>query len=456
MRRVLGGDSAPIAAKEPVLGGESLTNPAIQRVLGVIAVALRVLRAALGGDRQTIPGHSCKLPAALADDPPDPAPVPADTAPVAADPAPLAHDSAPLAANPATVPADPARVHADPTAIPADPAPVLADLAPIPTEPAPVPADPAPTTPEHVAVVASPRSPLRRFAFLAIPLVALLELGAHLVQTHDVVSDKQWLDARKAVLAIVQPKDLVAMAPSWTDPIGRELLKDDLLSIAREARPDATRFPRAIEVSIRGQHLPELADWKVESTKRVGPVTLTVYDNPSYTPVLDDLVDHVAPGKMLVSTNAGDCPFTHGRVETGPLGFGPALPADRFVCPQGGSIGATIMQPSDYRPHRCLFAPPIGSGETLRVHFLDVAFGDTLHGHAGIDWDSTAHAGPPVTLVWKVGDRTLARVVEGAADGWKQFEIDTRDLKGQKGELVAEVSSPSSHHRLFCFEADTR
>jgi len=255
----------------------------------------------------------------------------------------------------------------------------------------------------------------------------------------------------------MQPTDLVAMAPYWTDPIGREIFKDEILSIAREARPDATRFPRAIEVSIRGQHLPELADWKVGSKKDVGPVTLTVYDNPSYTPVIDDLVDHVAPDRMSVSSATGDCPFTHTRVETGALGFGPALPADRFVCPGGGLIGATILQPTDYRPHRCLFAPPQGSGKTLQVHFLGVTFGDVLHGHAALDWDSAAHANdPPVTLVWKVGDRTLARIVTGNKDGWKAFTLDTRDLKGQKGELVAEVSAPSSKNRLYCFEADTR
>jgi hypothetical protein len=304
-------------------------------------------------------------------------------------------------------------------------------------------------------------SPLRRYAFLVIPLVALFELGAHLVQTHSVVSDAQWLAARDAVRTLAKPADLVVMAPYWADPIGRELFKDEILSVAREARPDSTRFPRAVEVSIRGQHLAELAAWKVESTKKVGPVTLTVYDNPSYTPVLDDLVDHVAPGKMSVSMTGGgssDCTFTHGRVETGPLGFGPAVPADRFVCSQGGGmIGASIMQPADYRPHRCLFAPPPGGGKTLRVSFLNVKFGDVLHGHGGIDWDLTAHAEEtPVSLVWRIGDRTLAHVSIGNKDGWKGFELDTREMKGQTGELVAEITSSGGHSHLFCFEADTR
>ncbi len=311
----------------------------------------------------------------------------------------------------------------------------------------------------------APKAPLlsqvRRYAFLAVPALALLELLAHLVQTHSVVSDADWLAARDVVRTIAKPDDLVVTAPYWTDPIGRELWKDELLSIAREARPDATRFPRAIEASIRGKHTSELEGWPVESTKKVGPITLTVFDNPSYRPLKDDLVTHAAPGRMVVSVVTAngevECTYGRSRVETGGLGFGPAIPAERFSCPQSGLLASTVMQPADYRPHRCLFVPPLGSGRTLRVRFLDVSFGQTLHGHAGIDWDSTAKASePPVTLVWKIQDRQIGRIVAGNSDGWKPFELDTRDVEGQKGEIVAEVSSPASRDRFYCFEADTR
>ncbi len=336
---------------------------------------------------------------------------------------------------------------------------------PSPDEPAealpPAPAAPAVAAPAKTHE--TPFAVVRRLGFLAIPVIAVLELVAHVVQTHSVVSQDQWLAARDAVRALAKPDDLVLMAPYWTDPLGREVFKDEILSLGREARPDATRFPRAVEVSIRGMHEREVHDWKVESKKSVGPVTLTVYDNPSYAPLKDDLVNHVAPGKMTVSVagpGGGECAFVHGKVETGGLGFGPAIPADRFVCGQGGGsgmIGATVMMPGDYRPHRCLFAPPLGAGKALRVRFEGVVFGQVLHGHAGIDWDSTAHVEePPVTLVWKLGDRTLGHIVAGNADGWKGFELDTRDVAGQTGELVAEISSPSARNRLYCFEADTR
>ena len=120
-------------------------------------------------------------------------------------------------------------------------------------------------------------------------------------------------------------------------------------------------------------------------------------------------------------------------------------------------IAASVFQPTDYRPHRCLIAPPLGSGKTLRVRFTGVSFGAWLHGHAAINWDSEHHLEqPPVTLVWKVGDRTLGRIVNANGDGWKPFELNTSELAGQTGELIAEISSPSNRDRLYCFEADTR
>jgi hypothetical protein len=53
-------------------------------------------------------------------------------------------------------------------------------------------------------------------------------------------------------------------------------------------------------------------------------------------------------------------------------------------------------------------------------------------------------------------------VVHNDGDGWKPFELDTRDLaeaakaSGGKADLVADIESPSGERRMYCFEADTR
>ena len=56
--------------------------------------------------------------------------------------------------------------------------------------------------------------------------------------------------------------------------------------------PGSARFPRAIEVSIRGEHLPELAGWKKIGEKKVGAITLTTLENPAPARVISDLVAH--------------------------------------------------------------------------------------------------------------------------------------------------------------------
>jgi hypothetical protein len=288
----------------------------------------------------------------------------------------------------------------------------------------------------------------------------MLELFAHAIQVSRRIPAGDWMAARAAVKAAVRPEDLVVFAPRWADPLGREYFKDELATVEREARPDDTRFPRAFEVSVRGAHLGELDGWKESASQRFGVIRVTTYENPSPVQVQDDLVLHMAPGRALVSLVEGaretDCPWTRGSPQTGALGFGPGIPGDHFVCPRGGFVATSVLQATDYLAHKCVYTPAVGGGAVMRIRFQDVLFGHFLHGHHAINWDSARFNSPPVTLEWKAEGRTLAHLVDGDADGWKPFEIDTSDLAGQRGELVAEVSAPSGNRRLYCFEADTR
>ena len=306
------------------------------------------------------------------------------------------------------------------------------------------------------ALSASSRAHVQRWAFAVVPVVGLLELGAHAVQTHSVAKDADWLAARDYVASRAKDEDLVAFAPTWADPIGREHLGPQLATIEREARADETRFPRALEVSIRGSHLPAFAEWRRADEQHFGSVAVTTWENPSPAHVLDDLVSMVDPQHLRVWRGDAECSFVHGSAQSGNLGFGPAIPGDRFVCQAGGFVGASVVADLDYVPHRCVFAPPPGN-VPLRLRFSDVRFGHTLHGHHALYVEAERdRKGAPVTITFKTGDATLGSVVHRDGDGWKPFELDTSALAGQKGELVAEISSPSGDRRLYCFEADTR
>jgi hypothetical protein len=303
---------------------------------------------------------------------------------------------------------------------------------------------------------------LKRWAFLLVPAVGLLELGLHVREANSAVSEQDWAAARAALEAQAKPDDLVVFAPRWIDPLARQHFGSKIASVAREARGDETSFARAIEVSARGIHAPELAVWRKVGEQKVGAFTLTTLENPSPAKVIDDLVVHATPETMRVSRidNFGrelDCAFGHDAPQTGGLGFGTAVPGDRWNCPAGGFAGVSIVADLDYRPHRCIYAPPPGGPSPLRIRFLDVAFGASLYGHHGLYVEHERNKdGAPVTLVWKAFDRTLGSVTHNDGDGWKRFELPTSDFAGQRGDLVAEITSPSGNRRAYCFEADTR
>jgi hypothetical protein len=300
------------------------------------------------------------------------------------------------------------------------------------------------------------RTSLQRWAFLALPLVGLLELTAHAIQTRSVASGDDWVTARAYVAAQAKPADLVAFAPRWADPIGREHFGPGLATIEREARPDETRFPRALEVSIRGAHLPAFDGWHRANEQRFGSVTVTTWENPAPAQVIDDLVSLVDPQHLRVSRGDADCNFVHGSPQSGNLGFGPTVPGDRFVCPSNGFVGVSVVADLDYVPHRCIFAPPPGNAP-LHLRFADVRFGHTLHGHHALYVEAERdRKGAPVTISFRTGGSSLGSVIHRDGEGWKPFELDTSSLDGQKGELDVEIASPGGDRRLYCFEADTR
>jgi hypothetical protein len=306
-----------------------------------------------------------------------------------------------------------------------------------------------------------PLSAYKTWAFVLVPLVGLVELTAHEKQTHGAVPDRDWAEAREMVKGIAKPDDLVVFAPRWVDPIGREIFGPAIATLGREARPDETRFPRAIEVSIRGGRTPALDGWREVVEQRAGAVTVRTLENPAPVTLVDDLLRHDDPGGMQVfRVDAGreqECPFSHGGVQSGGLGFGPAVPGDKFACPGGSFVGVSVMPDLDYWPRRCFYAPPSGGSATLRIRFTGVAFGRALHGHHGLYVEAERNKdGAPVTLVFHVGDTEIGRAVHNDGEGWKPFEFSTEPYAGQKADLVADISSPNGHRRMYCFEADTR
>lgn len=301
---------------------------------------------------------------------------------------------------------------------------------------------------------------MRKWAFVAVPAVALLEIALHLSQIANVVPASDWLAARDAVKALARPDDLVVVAPRWADPVGRQYLGSDLLTVEREARADETGFARAIQVSIGHKRAPELADWKRTAEQTVGALTVTTLENPASVRVLDRLLARGPERMRVFQEDRGrevECAFTRGPAQAGSLGFGPAIPGDKFSCPSGAFVGVSIIATLDYTPRRCFYAPVTSGSTSIRIRFQDVAIGRTLHGHHGLYVEAErTRSGAPVTIEFSFDQGPLARFVHHDGEGWKAFDVSTEAFAGQKKELIAEISSTDGNRRMYCFEADTR
>lgn len=300
--------------------------------------------------------------------------------------------------------------------------------------------------------------PWQKWAFALVPAAGVFELGAHVIQTHSVTPQRDWQAAREYVASHATPEDLVAFAPRWVDPVGREVFGPALATLEREARPDETRFARAFEVGIRGGHVPALGGWRRSGGERFGAVSVTVLENPAPAHVLDDLVSRVSPEHLRVSRVDGgreeDCPWTRATPQSGQLGFGTAIPADRFACAGGGFVAASVVEDTDYYPRRCIYAPP--PGHTLRLKFIDVRIGRSLHGHHALYVEAEHAQKAPVTITFSIGGTVVGSAVHRDLDGWKPFELDTSALAGTRSDVVADIDCPTGERRMYCFEADTR
>ena len=304
---------------------------------------------------------------------------------------------------------------------------------------------------------------VRPWLWLAVPLAGLLELGLHFHFASAAPRGHDWDAAREPVTRLRQSGELVVIAPRWAEPLARQALGDGLMPLRDVARPDESGYARAIEVSILGEHAPDLRGWRVAKEERHGKFTYRVLENPKPEQVSYDFVDHIRPEDLevfeLVGGEPRPCPWrTNAPVSNGGLGGNPTFPAQRFVCASGDwfFVGVTVIDDQhEYRPRRCIWSHPPPGG-TMRMRFKNVPLGGVIRGFAGLPWvlfrDGT---GAPVELEARVAGASLGVYVHEDQDGWAPFSFPT-GRAGQRGEVELEVRSANIQDCHYCFAADTR
>ena len=214
-----------------------------------------------------------------------------------------------------------------------------------------------------------------RFAFAAIPLAALIELGAHLYFAWRAPTQAQWQAAAPQIAPLRKPADLVVVGPQWAEPIARMVLGDSVMPLRDVARPDESRYATAMEVSILGQRSKYVRGWQELERHKIGKFVVRRLQNPGVQKVLYDFVDHVEPSSTTALLHDGPerpCPWSdHAQTYAGLLGGPPTFPSRRFVCPGASQlfVGVTVVEDQDYLPRRCIMmhAPMTGWIEYLLV-----------------------------------------------------------------------------------------
>lgn len=301
-----------------------------------------------------------------------------------------------------------------------------------------------------------------RALLLALPVLGLVELGAHVVQTRRPPSFDAWREIAAPVREVKQDGDVIVVAPAWAEPAARRGLGDELMPIRDLGRPDMTRYAHAVEVSILGAESPDLKGFREISRREHGKFVIRRLENPTAARVVYDFVDHARPPDADVRGTDPKlaCAWNpRAPILAGGLAGHPTFPPERFECPGGPffNVGVTVIPDQDFKARRCLWSHPFAKGEIVTT-FHKVPLGQVIRGHGGLSWFvERDRRGAPITLAIRVDGEPVGSFTHSDGEGWKAFEMQ---LGAHAGAAAAEVeiavSTRNYRDRHFCFEADTR
>jgi hypothetical protein len=300
------------------------------------------------------------------------------------------------------------------------------------------------------------------YLWLLVPLAGVLELVGQFWCEHRAPRMDEYAMLKGPVASIKRAGDVVVVSPDWAEPLVRRALGDALMPTDEVARGDISRFDRAIEVSLLGEHARELRDFHEVGRREVGSFVIRALENPHVEKVVYDFVDHVRPpfARVLGTSPPITCDWAdHARVLSGGLGGHPTFPAARFLCPGGEffNVGVTIIADQSFLPRRCIWSHPFQTGQIV-THFEGVTLGDRIVGHGGMYWHTERpKTGAPIKLDVAVDGDVIGTYVHIDGDGWSPFDFSLGDHAHEPSASVEfRVSSSDYRHRHFCFEATSR
>jgi len=257
------------------------------------------------------------------------------------------------------------------------------------------------------------------FPVLLTMLASLLSLKM-VCTADDGASKAQWKALATHLETNMAPNDLLVIAPSWLDPVGRQHL-GPLMSIPMVARMDAASFSGVWEVSARGATAPETRFLRASKSMHFGDLTLRYFPQ---TPVVVryDFRKHWRSARV------------HGAVQQAPR---------------------LRLEEVGFAPHQCIQTTP-KAGKTVHMRFSKVPLGNTLVGYVGLADVFTRRdiRNPGALSLWINGEEKH-QLTFGVDEGWKRFEVATTN-KIADVEFRLTAVGPGSRNRRICFAAEAR
>jgi len=295
---------------------------------------------------------------------------------------------------------------------------------------------------------------------VAVPCVAIAELGGHVAVARGVPTEAEWDRLGDAVSGTRDPSDLLVVAPRWAEPHARQRVD---MPIAQLARADVSRFAHATEIGLHGARSEELAAFTERSAVAVGPFVVRTLDNPAPDLVVFDFLEAFGPSTRVSGTvPAVRCTWSDREpVLAGGLGGHPTFPSSRSDCLGGPFMTAALTVIADERflPRRCIWAHPFERGDkVLAFDQVPVGRARRLVGHHGMYWMIERDSkGADIEIEARVDGVTIGKAVHHDGDGWTAFTFDL-PASGPDARATVELAVRTSdyQHRHYCFEATLR
>lgn len=300
---------------------------------------------------------------------------------------------------------------------------------------------------------------MRRLSYLLglVPLLGLAELGLHQYLAARPPEFADYAALAPQLLKLKQTGVPVVVAPAWAEPLVRQAAAP-AFPAAELTRPDNSAFAGFLEVSLLGAHAPELADFALTKSQRVGKFELSWRQNPKPEPVRFDFVSAVDLGEVEIFAELDGqrrpCAVTpRSRTSTGGLHGHVAYPRTRHECPGGRIVAVTLIEDQAYRPHRCVLTQLPDNGRIV-LRFSSAPATARLVGFTGFSYflERDKPSEEAELDVSEVG-QPLGQQRAAGADGWSRFELPRT---GSPGAIEVSVRRLAHTAGDFCFALEAR